>query len=82
VCFVTQCVTGKAEKTPVVAAERDDLGRNQTSRTIPPVSLEKARRSSPRTRRESMARQIALEAVKANSTVLTLHSGPPEFGSK
>jgi hypothetical protein len=29
-----------------------------------------------------MARQIALEAVKANFTVLTLHLGPPEFGSK
>jgi hypothetical protein len=29
-----------------------------------------------------MARQIALEAVKANSTVLTLRSGAPEFGSE
>jgi hypothetical protein len=29
-----------------------------------------------------MARQIAVEAVNANSTVLTLHSGPPEFGSE
>jgi hypothetical protein len=46
------------------------------------VSSGKIRRSSPRTRRESMARQIAPKAVKANSTVLTLHLGPPEFGSK
>ena len=46
------------------------------------VSSGKIRRSSPRTRRESMARQIAVEAVKANATVLTLHSGPPEFGSE
>ena len=29
-----------------------------------------------------MARQIAVEAVKANATVLTLHSGAPEFGSE